>query len=87
MIRVHSPNQVWVRFFFLFNLLINTIACTTSEIPANRDHSVENIEILASTEPFSISTGEEPNRPVVITFAAYEFERQLYEPLMSEFHQ
>jgi ABC-type glycerol-3-phosphate transport system substrate-binding protein len=87
MIRVHTPNQVWVRFIFLFGLLIDTIACTTSDIPTRRDQSDENTDILASTEPSSILQGEEPNRPVVITFAVDERKKDIYTPLVEEFNK
>jgi ABC-type glycerol-3-phosphate transport system substrate-binding protein len=68
-----------IRLILLFLLLANTVACT------GRKQSAKGS--TATSLPTEVSSDVETSGPVVITFAGYEYERQLFEPLMAEFNQ
>ncbi len=80
MSRIQPSTHIWIRLIVLFILLTNVPACNMGQPPVN--------DATATPLPTEAPSSDvETNGPVVITFAGYEFERQLYEPLMAEFHQ
>jgi ABC-type glycerol-3-phosphate transport system substrate-binding protein len=80
MYRKQPSARIWLHLILQFALLTNLIACSLGR------HTNRNATATLTSTDMSLS-GVESSGSVVITFAGYEYERQLYEPLMAEFHQ
>ena len=80
MFRFQPSPQIMTRLILIFMLLANTIACTGQKQPIKAPNATS---VPTQGSSSSVDTSEQ----IVITFAGYEYERQLYEPLMAEFHQ
>lgn len=68
--------HLWARLALSFVLLINVVACTMGKQPTANNPALPEMGRVSQT-----------NEPVTITFGGYEWERQLYTPLMDVFHQ
>jgi ABC-type glycerol-3-phosphate transport system substrate-binding protein len=78
--RIRTSMDTGVRLLLLFILLTSPVACNGKKQPAKN--------ATATSLPTQGSSPDvETSGPVVITFAGLEYQRQLYEPLMAEFHQ